>query len=151
MAKSKLTPEIKDKIGTNITLGMPLKFAAQAAGISESTFYEWMSRGEKEKKGQFSEFSEYIKECQSKAVQLHLKLITKAAKDGSWQASAWILERRHPEEFGRRDRVDLKAESNVHQEAKVVFYLPDNGRDPDFIPAAVPEKEIKESKEAEGI
>jgi hypothetical protein len=144
MAKSKLTPEIKDKIGTNITLGMPLKFAAQAAGITEATFYNWMEKGETEKSGKHVEFFEYIKECQSKAVQLHLKLITKAAKEGSWQASAWILERRHPEEFGRRDRVDLKAEANVTQEAKVIFYLPDNGRDPDFIPAAVPEKEIKD-------
>lgn len=110
MAKSKLTPELQKKIGENITLGMPLKFAAEAAGISESTFYEWMNKGEHEKKGQFSEFSEYIKRCQSQAVQLHLKLITKAATEGSWQASAWILERRHPEEFGRKDKLDMKAE-----------------------------------------
>lgn len=144
MAKSKLTFEIQKKIGDNITLGMPLKFAAQAAGITETTFYNWMEKGEKEKSGKFFEFFGYIKECQSKAVQLHLKLITKAAKEGSWQASAWILERRHPEEFGRRDRVDLKAEANVHQEGKVIFYLPDNGRDPDYIPAAVPENKIKE-------
>lgn len=112
MAKTKLNPTIKKQIGDNITLGMPLKFAAEAAGISEATFYNWMNRGESESKGQFFEFHEYIKECQSKAVQLHLKLITKAATDGAWQASAWILERRHPEEFGRKDKVNLDANLN---------------------------------------
>lgn len=109
MAKTKLNPTIKKQIGDNITLGMPLKFAAEAAGISEVTFYNWMNRGESESKGQFFEFHEYIKECQSKAVQLHLKLITKAATEGAWQASAWILERRHPEEFGRREKIEMDA------------------------------------------
>jgi transposase len=112
MAKSKLTTQIKKEIGNNIKLGMPLKFAAEAAGICEDTFYEWMKRGEREKKGMYSEFSEYIKQCQSVAVQLHLKIITKAASAGSWQASAWILERRHPEDFGRKDKVNLDANLN---------------------------------------
>lgn len=110
MAKTKLTHELQKKIGDNITLGMPLKFAAEAVGITEQTFYNWLRRGETESKGQFFEFAEHVKECQAKAVQLHLKLITKAASEGSWQASAWILERRHSEFFGRKDKIDMKAE-----------------------------------------
>jgi transposase len=109
--KSKLTPQLQKEIGNNIKLGMPLKFAAEAAGISEATFYNWMERGEKESKGRYLEFLEYIKQCQSVAVQLHLKIITKAASEGSWQASAWILERRHPEEFGRRENLNIKSKN----------------------------------------
>lgn len=30
--------------------------------------------------------------------------IEKAADDGSWQASAWLLERKHPGEWARKDR-----------------------------------------------
>lgn len=112
MAKTKLTPQLQEQIGNNITLGMPLKFAAEAAGITEVTFYNWLKRGEAESKGQFYEFAEHVKACKAKAVQLHLKLITKAATDGSWQASAWILERRYPEEFGRKDRLELDANMN---------------------------------------
>lgn len=107
MAKSKLTLELQKKIGDNITLGMPLKFAAEAAGISEKTFYLWMERGENETSGKYHDFFIYCNNCKSTAVKLHLTLITKAAKDGSWQASAWILERRHPEEFGRKDKLEL--------------------------------------------
>lgn len=108
--KTKLTPDVQKEIGQNIILGMPIKFAAEAAGIGETTFYRWMQSGEKAKRGKFREFWEYIKECQAKAVQLHVKLITRAANEGSWQASAWILERRHPNEFGRKDRIDMKAD-----------------------------------------
>ncbi len=107
---TKLTPDVQKEIGQNIILGMPIKFAAEAAGIGETTFYRWMQSGEKAKRGKFREFWEYIKECQAKAVQLHVKLITRAANEGSWQASAWILERRHPNEFGRKDRIDMKAD-----------------------------------------
>lgn len=117
MAKLKLTPQLQEQIGNNITLGMPLKFAAEAAGITEVTFYNWLKRGEAESKGRFYEFAEHVKACKAKAVQLHLKLITKAATDGSWQASAWILERRHPEEFGRREKVDVDA--NLNHSGKV--------------------------------
>lgn len=127
MAKTKLTPQLQEQIGNNITLGMPLKFAAEAAGITEVTFYNWIKRGENESKGKFFEFAEHIKTCKAKAVQLHLKLITKAATDGSWQASAWILERRHPEEFGKRDRLEL--DGKMEHSGGVVIYIPEDGRD----------------------
>jgi hypothetical protein len=109
--KSILNLKLQREIGKNIKLGMPLKFAAEAAGITETTFYNWMARGEKETKGQYFEFFGYIKQCQSEAVQTHLNLITNAAKGGSWQASAWILERRHPEEFGRRENLNIKSKN----------------------------------------
>ncbi len=118
--KSKLTPEIQKEIGNNIKLGMPLKFAAEAAGISEKTFYLWMNQGEKDEKGKFHDFFIHCNNCKSVGVKLHLSLITKAANEGSWQASAWILERRHPEEFGRKDKLELNGkmkhsgEMNLH-------------------------------------
>lgn len=107
--KSKLTPELQKEIGNYILLGSPLKFAAEASGISEKAFYNWMSQGEKESKGKFREFYDYINECKAKSVQLHLKLITSAAKEGNWTASAWILERRFSNEFGKRDKLELDA------------------------------------------
>lgn len=38
----------------------------------------------------------------------NLTLIQQAAGDGAWQASAWILERRHPDKYGRRERINLE-------------------------------------------
>lgn len=110
---------------------MPIKFAAQASGICEDTYYNWMQRGEEEKTGPYAEFLEYIKECQAAGVEANLKLIKRASNAGSWQASAWILERRYPEEFGRREKIDMKSETKLEGGGgQVIIYIPDNGRDP---------------------
>jgi len=110
--KSKLTPALQKKIGSNIVLGMPLKYAAEVSGISEKAFYNWMNEGEKAKSGKFYDFYNYITECKAKAIQTHLQLITKSAREGNWQASAWMLERRHSKYFGRQDKLELDANLN---------------------------------------
>lgn len=38
----------------------------------------------------------------------NLSLIQAAAGDGHWQAAAWILERKYPDRFGRRERINLE-------------------------------------------
>jgi hypothetical protein len=107
MRKTKLTLQIQKAIGDKIVIGAPLKFAAEASGIDESTFYRWLQRGEKEKSGIYYEFRKYIMECEAKSVIVHLNIITRAANDGDPKASEWILERRFPEHFGRREKLDV--------------------------------------------
>jgi transposase len=111
---------------------MPFKFAAESVGITESCFYEWMSRGEQEKTGKYAEFFEYIKSCQADAIESNIKLIKRAANAGTWPASAWLLERRFPEHFGRREKIDLDAKAKLEGGGAVVIYIPENNRDPDY-------------------
>ena len=40
--------------------------------------------------------------------------VAKAAQDGTWQA-AWWLERRRPDDYGRRDRVDVTVRQQVQK------------------------------------
>lgn len=115
--KTKLTPALQKKIGDNIILGMPIKYAAEVSGITERAFYYWMDAGEKAKSGLYYDFYNYINECKAKSIQTHLKLITKAAKAGTWVASAWLLERRFPDEFGKKDKLDLDA--NLKHSGKI--------------------------------
>jgi hypothetical protein len=42
-----------------------------------------------------------------------LEQIDVAAASGSWQAAAWWLERRYPDEFGRRERRDVSVSMTV--------------------------------------
>ncbi len=114
--KSKLTPELQDKIGRNIRLGMSLKNAALAAGISESTFYDWLSKGEQATRGRYAEFSEYIKESKAIAEQRHVGIIVKAAVKGDWKAAQFILERRFPEDWGRIDRLDISGKMKTEED-----------------------------------
>ena len=46
---TKLTPELQQRIGDNIALGLTYSLAAEAAGITYKTFNIWMNKGKTEK------------------------------------------------------------------------------------------------------
>lgn len=118
---TKLNPEVVRMLCDNITLGMPYRQSCAAAGIGYSTYRNWMIRGEDEiervsanpkatvrkNEQKYVDFVEAIKEAEAKGMRNNLAMITKASKEGAWQASAWILERRYPAEFGRKDAIDM--------------------------------------------
>ena len=95
MRKSKLTKDIQNKIVQAIQSGATYELSAQYAGIATSTFYLWLKHGREQKGKKHIEFLEAIKRAESMGAIANLGLIQKAAKDGDWKASAWILERRH--------------------------------------------------------
>ena len=138
---SKLTPEGQENICNWLKLGYYQEDAAIMAGISPSTYYEWMKKGESERvaleSGEdmlslpdtslpasedgtpevelafpFMEFSEAVKKARAEAEGAHIKNIRKAADNGVWQASAWFLERSHPKKWGKRSQLDLVAEND---------------------------------------
>jgi len=98
----KLTPELQQRIGDNITLGLTYSLAAEAAGITYKTFNEYMNKGQTEKSGKYYQFHKYIQKCNANAAKVLLERINEAAKAGNTQMCAWILERRFSEDFGRR-------------------------------------------------
>jgi hypothetical protein len=91
--KSKYSPECVARIVEAIEQGSTYELAASYAGIHYDTFRVWQA----EKPA----FSEAVKAAEGRAALKWLKLIEQAAKDGSWQAAAWKLERRYPEKYGR--------------------------------------------------
>ena len=102
--RSKLTPEVQEKICEYVRQGLTYEIAARAAGISESTFYRWRERGERARSGKFREFWEALKRAEAEAEQRLVERILAASSD-TWQAAAWMLERRYPDRWGRKDRV----------------------------------------------
>ncbi len=70
--------------------------ACTLVDISYETFCQWMKK---------PEFSEAIKKAEIKNKQRSAALIQKAAET-TWQAAAWWLERKYPDEFGARQRLD---------------------------------------------
>ena len=98
----KLTPELQQRIGDNIALGLTYSLAAEAAGITYKTFNEYMNRGKTDKSGKYYQFAQYVKKCNADAAKVLLERINEAAKAGNCQVCMFILERRFSEDFGRR-------------------------------------------------
>lgn len=101
---SKFTPEVVGRLLNAISLGATYNHACMAAGISFDTFNNWRQGRGFDKTvtaDQKTEFLEALQKAEGVMVTNKLKLIDDAAKDGTWQAAAWLLERRHPRDYGR--------------------------------------------------
>jgi transposase-like protein len=88
------------KIAESIRVGAYAEQAARAAGISPSTFYDWMRRGEAGEEP-FSEFSETVRAREAEAEVAAVTMIRQAADEGDWRAAAYV-ERKHPDRWARR-------------------------------------------------
>lgn len=100
--RTKLTPKVQERIINAVRAGLRYKEAAQVAGIDESTFYNWKKRGAQAKSGLYFEFYQALKRAEAEGEFALIARIQQEASNGTWQAAAWILERRHPERWGRR-------------------------------------------------
>jgi type IV secretory pathway TrbF-like protein len=96
--KSKCTPEVIEKICNYLRQGNTRKTSAILAGIGQSTLYEWFDSN--------PELLDTIKRAEEEAVAMHVQTIQQASQ-ANWQASAWWLERRRKEDFGKQDRLDV--------------------------------------------
>ena len=118
---TKFNNETCHKIIQALEAGNYRKTAAALAGVSESTFYSWIDKAKQRKTGKYVEFLESVKKAEEKAKAYHLQQIRKASENGSWQASAWYLERKHPNEWGRKQQVDMKAEVKSEVKTRISF------------------------------
>ena len=121
--KSKLTPQAQNDIVSAIKAGNYQETAALYAGIDAGTYYRWMERGRIEQERltagaepdeaetPYREFREVIEKARASAEIGHVANITRAASDGTWQASAWFLERSHPQKWGRINRTEISGPS----------------------------------------
>ncbi|NBW77331.1 MAG: hypothetical protein EBR34_16285, partial [Sphingomonadaceae bacterium] len=95
-----------------IELGATYRHACNYAGISYQTFLGWMRTN--------ATFHDAIKEAEGKATVGWLARIEKAASEGNWTAAAWKLERRYPNDYGRRDgREGLQEAREGEEQVKV--------------------------------
>jgi transposase len=100
--KLQLTPEVQARIVQAVSAGSYLDTAASYAGVARSTMYRWLNRGRRDKKGVYAEFAKAVHKAMADAEIRDITQIAKAT-EASWQASAWRLERKFPDRWGRRD------------------------------------------------
>ena len=86
--------------------------AAEASGVGLSTLHEWRQRGEAGE-ALFVDLVERLKKAEANGIARALESIRSASEGGAWQASAWILERRYPADYGRRSEVAVTAQATT--------------------------------------
>lgn len=95
-APSKKTDAAVQRIIELLAAGNYRRVAYTSAGISKETFLRWTREDH--------DFRAAVEKAEADANAFHLANIRQAAMEGTWQASAWFMERKHPEEWGRQDR-----------------------------------------------
>lgn len=129
----KCTHETIELVCAHIARGLTVKGACSEAGIGTTTYYVWKQRADKAKVGIYREFRDAVEAAQAKAKNLleHKAMTlamgyksvtvkehydnktgeiielkeTKTVVDS--QTLRFILERRWPDEYGRKDKVDV--------------------------------------------
>lgn len=101
----KLTDDVVKRIVDAVRAGNYASVAAQAAGISESTFYRWLEQGQAQEQsgeaGAFREFRESITRAGAEAEVQAVALLRRAMAEDSRAIVLW-LERRFPDRWRRR-------------------------------------------------
>jgi transposase len=102
---SKLTAGVQEIFVETIARGGTQKAAAAMAGVGRETLRIWMQRGRAGEEP-YASFEEAIRVADARAQDRRVRIIDEASEE-DWRAAAWWLERRHPEDWGRQDRVEL--------------------------------------------
>lgn len=110
---SKLTPEVQEKLLNAIRMGNYYEAACAYAGIHYFTFRRWIEKGEKAKSGKYREFSDLVKKAEAEAEARIVALWqSKIPKD--WRAAQVFLERRYPDRWSRKEKVEVEGGSVVN-------------------------------------
>jgi hypothetical protein len=120
-AKPKITAEVEARLLQLLQAGATKKDAVLACGISDQTLLNHEKRS--------LDFLERMKKAEAESACEKALVISKAARAGSWQAALAWLERRRPEEWGRKDRVEVTGEDRQPIKIDIKSYSPDQLRD----------------------
>jgi hypothetical protein len=97
ISKNKATARTIKIIMETIRSGATQRDASALAGISEDTLSRW--------KREDGDFAEQMRQKEIEFKMENVKIIRKAAEK-SWQAAAWFLERKYPNEYTNRVRIE---------------------------------------------
>ena len=102
----------KEKLCIYMQRGLAIDDAAKLCGIS--TYMLSVYRSD-------PEFEDFVQECSIQCEDSNLENIKDAGDAGIWNASAWILERKYPEKYAKKDTVRHEYDIKLDSLIKVIF------------------------------
>jgi len=125
-----------------LSAGNYVEVSCAYAGLSVGVVYQWLEKGKAEKtriengdladptKKTYLELFEAIESARAKAIVGNVAVIQKAARDGTWQAAAWWLERTNPQQFGRKIQAEVTGRISIDDlERRMLELIGDDSTD----------------------
>lgn len=103
--ETKLTPELQERIVKDLADGQTRVCASARANIGIRSFQKWLALG-KQGKQPYAAFYTAVKKAERDAESAAVSAIREAGQK-LWTAYAWWLERKFPDSWGKRDRLEL--------------------------------------------
>lgn len=117
---TRLTAEVQAKVLKVLRSGATYEAAAGKAGIGTETLKEWIRRGEgKDERPSAPIYAVFASACRaavSEAEERWVRRISAASKV-DWRAGAFLLERRHPDRYGKADRTKIEHSGSISHPA----------------------------------
>lgn len=103
---------LKARLAMYMRQGLDIKDAAKLCNVSE--YQLGLLRTD-------PEFEDFIEYCAISCECSHLENIKGAGDTGQWQASAWLLERKFPDKYGKKDTIKHEYEVKLLSFQKIIL------------------------------
>lgn len=110
--EKKPSETLKGKLAHYLSLGLSIEDACKLSNCSKDKLESLRID---------PEFEDFIQECSLRNKEDYLQSIKDAAQGGYWQAAAWYLERKHSDEFGKKDLVRHEYEIKIKTFQKILI------------------------------
>lgn len=111
----KLNKRVCETICEGLRKGNYVTTCCRAVGISQRTYYNWKKKGE-EGEEPYATFLQKVDEAEAEGEMAMMEIIHDNAVSGNWLSSAWVLERKYPNRFGKRERMELQTDNDFKLE-----------------------------------
>lgn len=100
--KTKFTEPMREALIRYIEGGNTIETACKMVGVHKTQFYRWVKRGEDAREGTtFRKFHDDVQAAEARAEVRAMTILQQGMRDDpKW--AAWYLERRLPQQYGRR-------------------------------------------------
>src|SRR3954462_11524422 len=111
--RTKLTPQVRDRLVEALRKGYYLETAAELAGVGRRTVYTWLERGRAalahsaQSRGSEAIYADFAEAVATANAAAEADAIDVIRRDQDWRATAFFLERRFPDRWRRRDSHEL--------------------------------------------
>ena len=92
-------------VGKYLKLGLTVNSSARAAGMNPVTLYRWKDYAAEGREPYATYWVDFEESISIGQAVLAGTIYNAARKD--WRAASWILERRHPEDWGKKENVGV--------------------------------------------